>query len=277
MNLTLIGVRKFLFRTATLVSIIIAVALVGLEFVGIGISYRAAVSGSSGGQGIDTATLAWFFQFPGAFDAIISIVFAFVGIIGLIYVATLAGTEWSWGTLKVAVTRGHSRWQYVLSTFGSISIILLFGLLIVFVAGVAASFAGSSIAGLSPGSPLDPAALPGLFAKLFRTWIALASLTSIAYMITMVAKSQMAGIGTVIGYFLASIIGPALLPDFIREIFKYLPFSITGDAIGLGGPPGTLSSTSAIDSSWALLITIGWLVGSLAVTCLAVERTEITG
>jgi hypothetical protein len=112
---------------------------------------------------------------------------------------------------------------------------------------------------------------------LLRTWIALSALTSLAYTITMVAKSQMAGIGTGIGYFLVSIIGPALLPDFVKEIFKYLPFSITSDAIGLVGPPGTLSSVNALDPNVALLITVAWLVGCLAVTCLAVERTEIPG
>ena len=276
MNLTLIGVRKFWTRTATFVSIIIAIGLVGLEFFGIAISYRST-SGDSGNMGADPALFRWFLQFPGAYDAVLSIVFTFLGIIGLIYVATLAGTEWSWGTLKVAVTRGHSRWQYVVSTFASISIILLFGMLIVFVAGLGASFVGASIAGISLGNPFDLTVLPGLLAKLVRTWIALTALTSLSYLITMVAKSQMAGIGTIIVYFLASLIGPALLPDFIKEIFRYLPFSITSEAIGLSGPPGTIASANAFDPNVALLITIGWLVGCLAVTCLAVERTEITG
>jgi hypothetical protein len=142
----------------------------------------------------------------------------------------MAGPESSWGTLKVAVTRGQSRSVYVVATFAWISIILLGGLLITFLAGLLASLEGASVAGLSAGNPLDPSVLPGVIAKLLRTWIALSALASIAYAITMVAKSQMAGIGTVISYFPASLIGPALLPDFIREIFRYLPFSITGDA-----------------------------------------------
>ncbi|HEX7590924.1 MAG TPA: hypothetical protein VF375_03165 [Candidatus Limnocylindrales bacterium] len=112
---------------------------------------------------------------------------------------------------------------------------------------------------------------------LLRIWIAISALTSLAYAITMVAKSQMVGIGTVIGYFLVSIIGPALLPDFVKEIFKYLPFSITSDAIGLVGPPGTIASVNAVEPTAALLITIGWLIACLAATCLSVERTEITG
>jgi ABC-type transport system involved in multi-copper enzyme maturation permease subunit len=277
-NLILIGVRKFSTRTATLVSILIAVALLGLEFVGIAISYRAAVSGGTRGGGLDPATFSWFLTFPGAFDAVLSIIFSFGGIIGLIYVATTSGSEWSWGTLKVAVSRGQSRSLYVIATFASISIILLGGLVVMFLAGMVATFVGASVAGLSVGNPFDVGVFPGLLAKLLRTWIALSALTSLAYAVTMVAKSQMAGVGTVIGYFLVSIIGPALLPDFIKEIFKYLPFSISSDAIGLSGPPSAAATTSsAIDPTYALLITIGWLVGLIAVTCLAVERTEITG
>jgi ABC-type transport system involved in multi-copper enzyme maturation permease subunit len=273
-NLILIGVRKFSSRTATLVSILIAASLVSLEFAGIALSYRGAV-GTRGG-GLDPATFSWFLTFPGAFDAVLSIIFGFGGIIGLIYVATMSGTEWSWGTLKVAVSRGQSRSLYVLATFASISIILLGGIVVMFLAGLVATFVGASIAGISAGNPFDPAVFPGLLAKLLRTWIALSALTSLAYAVTMVTKSQVAGVGTVIGYFLVSIIGPALLPDFIKEIFKYLPFSISGDAVGLSSPPSSAVS-SAIDPTYALLITIGWLVGLLAVTCLAVERTEITG
>ncbi|HEX7490211.1 MAG TPA: hypothetical protein VF337_00730 [Candidatus Limnocylindrales bacterium] len=277
MKLILIGVRKFWTRTATLVSILIAVGLLCLEFVGIAISYRAAVSGGTRGEGMDPSTFSWFLTFPGAFDAILSIIFSFGGIIGLIYVATMSGTEWSWGTLKVAVSRGQSRSLYVIATFASISLILLGGVLVMFVTGLVAAFVGASIAGISAGNPFDPAVFPGLLAKLLRTWIALSALTSLAYAVTMVAKSQMAGVGTVIGYFLVSIIGPALLPDFVKEIFKYLPFSISSDAIGLSGAPGNASSGNIIDPTIALLITVGWLVGLIAVTCLSVERTEITG
>jgi hypothetical protein len=100
----------------------------------------------------------------------------------------MAGPEWSWGTLKLAVARGQSRSVYVVATFASISVILLDGLLIAYLAGMLASFAGAS-----------------------------------------------------------------------------------------GGPPGTLASVNALDPNVALLITVAWLVGCLTVTCLAVERTEITG
>ncbi|MGD0248301.1 MAG: hypothetical protein ABSB75_04535 [Candidatus Limnocylindrales bacterium] len=270
MKLAIFGIRKFWTRSATYVSLLVAVVLICFEFVGIGISYHSTTAE-------ERSTLIWFLTFPGAFEAVLTLVFAFVALIGLIYMATAAGSEWTWGTLKVAVTRGHPRWQYTLSTFASLSIILLVGLLITYAAGLAAALVGASIAGISPGNPADPAVLPDVLVKLARCWIGLLSLTSVAYLITMVAKSQMAGIGAVIGYFMVSIIAPALLPDFVKEIFKYLPFSISGDAIGLQGPPGTASSASAVEPNMALLIAIGWLVACLAVACLSVERAEVSG
>ena len=275
MSLVIAGIRKFWTRTATIVSLLVAVALIAMEFVVTAVTYRSA----PGRSGLDTATVKWLLTFPGAFDAVLSLVYAFLGIIGLIYVATASGSVWVWGTLKVAVTRGQSRWQYTVATFASLAIVLLIGMLITYAAGLVAVVIGGSISGLSLGNPADPAVLAQVFLKLVRCWIALAGLTSLGYAVTMVAKSQMAGIGTVIGYFIVSIVGPALLPDFVKEIFKYLPFSVCGDAIGVAGPPvsGAAAATSAVDPNVALLITIGWLVGCLAVASISVERAEITG
>jgi ABC-type transport system involved in multi-copper enzyme maturation permease subunit len=274
-RLAVFGIRKFWTRSATVVSLIIAVGLVVFEFVVVGITAR---SGSAGASGLDPVTVAWLLTFPNAFDAVLVLSFEFLAIVGLIYVATASGSEWTWGTLKVAVTRGHSRWHYTLSTFASLAMLILVGLLITYAAGLVAALAGASIAGLSPGNPADSAVLPGVLARFARCWIALVSLTSVAYVITMVAKSQMAGIGAVIGYSFVSMIAPALLPDFVKEIFKYLPFSISAEAIGITGPAvsGT-ASTSGIDPNVALLITIGWLLACLAVACLSVERAEVAG
>jgi ABC-type transport system involved in multi-copper enzyme maturation permease subunit len=276
MSLAVAGIRKFRTRSATIVSLVIAVALVALELVLVGVAYRSATTAQGG---TDRATLAWFLVFPGAYDAILALVFEFVAIIGLIYVATASGSEWTWGTLKVAVARGHSRWGYALSTFASLAAILLVGLLITFAVGVVGAIVGASVAGVSPGNPADPGALVGVFLKLVRCWIALLGLTSVGYAVAMIARNQMAGIGAVIAYFVASIAGPALLPDIVQQIFRYLPFSAGADAIGLQGPPTTAASapSTALDPNLALLVTVGWLAACLVAASISVERAEISG
>ena len=272
MSLALAGVRKFRTRSATIVSLIIAVLLVGLLLILEGVGYRNVSTDAS----VDTSSIVWLLSFPGAFDGVLEFTYLFLAIIGLIYVATAAGSEWSWGTLKVAVARGQSRWKYTVATFASLAIILLIGMLITFAAGLVAVVIGAAIAGLPLGNPFDPAVLWRIFLELTRCWIALTGLTSLGYAVDMVAKSQMAGIGTVIGFFIVSFIGPALLPDFVREVFKYMPFNVSGDAIGIQGPPGS-GSTTGVEPTLALAIIIAWLVGSLVVASISVERTEITG
>ncbi len=274
MSLAIVGIRKFWTRSATLVSLIIAVALVGLLLILEGFAYSSASKQAD----VQKSTFEWLLTFPSAYDGVLAFTASFAGIIGLIYVATVAGSEWTWGTLKVAVARGQSRSQYAIATFASLAILVLVGLVVTYAVGLLAAAIGGSLAGFKLGNPGDPTAVGQALVKLARAGIGLVALTSLGYAITMVAKSQMAGIGTVIGYFIVSIIGPAFLPDAVKEVFKYLPFSVASDAIGLQGPPGSVSgSANSIDPNLALLVAVAWLIGCLAVTAIAVERTEITG
>ena len=39
----------------------------------------------------------------------------------MVYGAAIAGSEWTWGTLKAAVARGESRSRYQLLSFASIA------------------------------------------------------------------------------------------------------------------------------------------------------------
>ena len=39
------------------------------------------------------------------------------------YAAAIAGSEWTWGTLKTAVARGESRSRYMLTTYLGIALV----------------------------------------------------------------------------------------------------------------------------------------------------------
>ena len=275
MRLVFAGVRKLRTRTASLVAAIVAAIIVGLEFLLIGVSVTMPAQST----GTDTNALRWFLTFPGAYDAILALVFALGGLVALIYVAAVAGSEWTWGTLKIAVMRGESRARYTIATFGSLAVMLLAGLLIAFAAGFLGAVAGASIAGLPLSGFADGDALPHLAISIVRCWIAICSLSAVGYAIAMVARNQMAGVGTVIGVYLASVIVPIALPRALQDIFKYLPFSVSGDAIGLSAPPsaGASQSVAGVEPTLALVVTLGWLAASLAVAALATERAEISG
>ena len=275
MKLVFAGVRKLRTRTASWVAAIVAAIIVGLEFLLIGVSVNMPAQTS----GTDTESLRWFLTFPGAYDAILALVFALGGLVALIYVAAVAGSEWTWGTLKIAVMRGESRARYTIATFGSLAVMLLAGLLIAFAAGFLGAIAGASIAGLPLGGFTDGDALPHLSLSILRCWIAICSLSAVGYAIAMVARNQMAGVGTVIGVYVASVIVPIALPEALQNVFKYLPFSVSGDAIGLSGPAGSngQQAVAGVEPTLALIVTVSWLAASLAVAALATERAEISG
>ena len=275
MRLIAAGLLKLRTRTATWVAAIVAALLIGVELVLVGVSLNLPASATGGP---DPTLTRWLVTFPGAYDAILSLVFALGGLIALIWVAAVAGTEWSWGTMRNAVVRGESRTRYTLGLFGSIAAILFLGMLTTFAAGIVGALLGCRIAGLNPGDILPAGAIPHVLASIVRCWIALTCLASVGFALTMAARSQMAGVGTVIGVYLASVLAPLALPDFLRRIFDYLPFSIAGDAMALYGPPvkGEASQISAIvEPTMALLVTIAWLVASLSVAVWATERVEI--
>lgn len=73
------------------------------------------------------------------------------GLFAVTYGAAIAGSEWSWGTLKVAVARGEARTRYVLGTFAGIAVVVTVGMLVTFAVGVGAGALAASIAGV----PLD--------------------------------------------------------------------------------------------------------------------------
>ena len=277
MRLVTAGLRKLRRRTASLVAVIVASLLVGLEFALIGVSLNLP-AGSTGGT--EPALMRWLITFPGAYDAILAIVFAFGGLAAMIYVAAVAGTEWTWGTLKMAVMRGESRSRYTIATFCSLSLMLLAGVVITLLAGVLGAIAGASIAGLPVRGLTDGAAIPHVIVSILRCWIAVTTLAAVGYAIAMATKSQMAGVGVVIGFFIGSVFAPIALPGVLHDIFKYLPFSIAGDAMDLFAPTATgqtATSASIVAPNLALAITVGWLVLSLAIAALATERAEIAG
>jgi hypothetical protein len=275
MRLFFAGVRKLRTRTASWVALIVAVLLVGLMIFLVG--WSASLPSST--TATERETLEWFVRFPGAYDAVAIFAFEYAGFVAMIYVAAVAGTEWTWGTLKVAVMRGESRTRYSLATFGSVALLLLVGALAVFAAGILGAVCGALAAGVPVQGFTDGDALPHLASLFVRCWIALCCISAVAYAIAMVAKNQMAGVGAVIGLYIASVFVIAL-PKSLREIFEYLPFSAAGDAIGIIGPPSAGpagGSSIAIEPNLALLVAGVWIAGSLAVAALTTERAEIAG
>jgi ABC-type transport system involved in multi-copper enzyme maturation permease subunit len=229
----------------------------------------AATNGGGAQEGENPLALV---TFPGAYDLILSFLFGLGGLFAVIYGAAIAGSEWTWGTLKTAVVRGESRSRYLLTTFAAIAVVLAIGLFVTFVIGVVGAAAGSTIAGIGLDGIGDTAVLGGLPEDFVRGWIALTATAALGFAVATLARSQLAGIGVGIAFYFGETFAGIFLPDVVR----YMPFHLSAAAVGgggFGGPP----DPAALSAGTALVLVTVWLVGSLVVAAGFSERAEITG
>jgi ABC-type transport system involved in multi-copper enzyme maturation permease subunit len=269
----LAGLRKLVGRPASFISVGLLVGLLGLILIA---SATVPPDGDGqGGPGGGTSPRA-LVTFPGAYDLVLSFMFGLGGLVAVIYGAAIAGSEWTWGTLKNAVARGESRVRYMLSMFGAIVVMIGIGLAITFVLGVGLALLGATIAGVSTAGVSDADTLNRLPAMMSRGWFAVVEQAGLGFAIATLARSQLAGIGAGIAFYFGETFARIFLPDII----KYMPFAVAQASIdteGAGGPGGGGGFITSLEPDVALLLVAAWLVGALAVAVTFTERAEITG
>lgn len=269
MKLFVAGIRKLIRRPATYITFGLLVGLLALILLAVGATAGRPEAGANGQAGLLLVT------FPGAYTFVLSFILGLGGLFGVIYGAAVAGSEWSWGTLKAAVARGESRSRYQLLSFAAIALLLGGGLLLAFAIGVLVAAIGATIAGVSTSGLGDSEALgklPELFA---RGWVAMIEQAALGFAIATLARSQLAGIGVGIAVYFGEQFAAIFLPDIV----KYAPFNAAQSVVDVsargGGGGGAL--VSPLDPNTALLLVAGWLIGALVVTSLFTERAEISG
>ena len=268
MSLFLSGLRKLRRRAATTVTFGLLGGLLSLIIIAV------ATTGSGPGgdePGFDPLTLV---TFPGAYELVLAFILQIGGLFALIYGAAIAGSEWSWGTLKAAVARGESRSRYVLSLFGGTAVITAVGLLVTFLIGVFAAVVGATIAGVPLDGMTDTQRILDLAEPAGRGLVGITAQGALGFAIATLARSQLAGIGFGIGLYFGGTFATIFLPDIVQ----YLPFQLASTATGGGGgfgdgPP----ATTGISPDLAVLLLGVWLIGSLVVAAGFSERAEITG
>jgi ABC-type transport system involved in multi-copper enzyme maturation permease subunit len=266
------GIRKLVRRPATFVTFGLLVGLLALIYLAVGATAKQAIAANpeSGANALLLVT------FPGAYTLLLSFILGLGGLFAMIFGAAIAGSEWTWGTLKAAVARGESRSRYQIASFAAIALMVLVGLLVAFAIGIVVAVIAAGLAGV-PVNGLDDSATIRTFPELLaRGWLALGEAAALGYAIATLARSQLAGIGVGI----AAYFGEQFARIFLPDIVKYLPFSAanavvaTSDSFGGGGGGAALARLSP---DTALIVVAAWLIGALAVTAIFTERAEISG
>jgi ABC-type transport system involved in multi-copper enzyme maturation permease subunit len=267
MRILLSGLRKLQRRPATWLTFGILTGL--LVMIIVAVAATAGEGDGPGPGGPDPLTLV---TFPLAYELILGFIVGLGGLFAVTYGAAVAGGEWSWGTLKMAVARGESRSRYMLLTFGAVAAYLVAGLLFSFLIGVAAAFIGANLAGVPTDGISDTDALGRLPEQFGRGWFAMAEQGAIGFAVATLARSQLAGIGVGIAFYFGEAFAGIFLPDIVR----YLPFNVASSAVGLGGG-GFGAGPDPLAQETAMLLVGAWLIGSLVVAAVITERAEITG
>ena len=271
MRLFVAGIRKLVRRPATYVTFGLLVGLLALIYIAVGATARQAATAANGGrQALLLVT------FPGAYSLLLSFILGLGGLFAMIYGAAVAGSEWTWGTLKAAVARGESRSRYQLLSFAAIGLMVGLGLVVAFGIGLVVAIIAAGLAGV-PTTGLNDAATIGTLPELLaRGWLALGEAAALGFAIATLARSQLAGIGVGIAVYFGEQFAAIFLPDVV----KYLPFNAatavvsTSGSFGGGGGGATIVR---LEPNVALVVVAAWLIGGLVVTALCTERAEISG
>ena len=271
MRLFVAGLRKLIRRPATYITFLLVILLLGLILISIGATARQAATQQGGGGPAAILLIT----FPVAYSFVLSFILGLGGLFAVIYGAAVAGSEWTWGTLKAVVARGESRSRYQLVSFAALTLLLGVGLVVAYALGIVLMVIGDTIGGISISGLSDTSALGTLPELLARGWLAIAEQAALGYTIATLARSQLAGIATGIGVYFVEQFSTIFLPDVV----KYLPFHVAGDvvAVGSGGGFGGGGQAQGLDPNTALLLVAIWLIGALVVTAAFTERAEISG
>lgn len=270
MRLFFSGLRKLVRRPATWVTVGLLMGLLALIIVAVGATANERASATR------EAAAKLLVTFPGAYDRILGFITGLGGLFAVIYGAAIAGSEWSWGTLKSAVARGESRVRYMLISYVSVAVMIAFGLMLTFAVGVIAAIVGAHLANVSTSGLGDAATLGGLPERLLKGWFAVVEEGALGFTIATLARSQLAGIGAGIAFYFGEGFASLFLPDMV----KYLPFSVANAALATGSSSaasGGFGAASALPADQALGLVGVWLVGALVVAALFSDRAEIAG
>ena len=274
MRLFVSGLRKLVRRPATWVTFGLLVGLLALIYLAVGATAKQAIvaNPTSGRQAMLLVT------FPGAYSLLLSFILGLGGLFAMIYGAAIAGSEWTWGTLKAAVARGESRSRYQVLGFASIALMVLVGLVIAFAIGIVVTIVAAGLAGVGTTGIDDSATIATFPELLARGWLALAEAAALGFAIATIARSQLAGIGVGIAVYFGEQFATIFLPDVV----KYFPFNAANAVVATsrsfgGGGSGGGATVARLDPNVALVVVAAWLIGALVVAALYTERAEISG
>jgi ABC-type transport system involved in multi-copper enzyme maturation permease subunit len=213
---------------------------------------------------------------PGSLSAAVNLI-SFIGVILLIILAgTIVGGEYNVGSIRIMLTRGPTRTQFLLAKIGTMLICSLFTLIVLTLVGIITG----ALLNLPNGSSIDFKFLTGAWVLHSILFLLAAVFTLLLYSVLAIClstlgKTTVAGVaGALMWWFLERILGSALeffslsnkgpFGDFLRAVPDYL---IANNISALlnnqeqymsGGSAGSISDLHAV---LVLIVYLGSFIG----------------
>lgn len=210
----------------------------------------------------------------------------FVGLVLLIILAgTIVGGEYGVGTIRLMFTRGPTRTQFLLSKIGTILVCVVFGFLIMMLAGMIVSTLLNLITGITPEMSNEALIHTPVFllVAIFNLFI----YTMLALFLATLGRSTAAGVaGTFVWIAVEFVLNVAcnliatFNRGFIGDFFKAIPdyfMSTNMNALADNQSHYIIESASSpLSDVHALLVLAVYLILFIGLSWLLIERRDIT-
>jgi len=258
MRLLSVSLLKLVRRPATRRTFAVMAGVLALLYLSLAASARALPPGEQAGAA--EAILV----FPDAYTSLASMLLTFAGLAAAAYAGAIAGSEWSWGAFRIAVTRGEARATYLVGTFVALAVVLLVGWLGLYAIWVVLVAASATLAGVGSGDPSATlGTLPGI---LLAGWWSVSMQAAIGFAAAFVTRSQIAGIAAVVALMVGEQLAGVIVP---ADVLRLAP-------LGAGGDLLVHVSDGALFEAAAAAVVVGlYLCAALGIAAFLARRTEV--
>ena len=256
MRLLRSSLGKLIRRPATVRVFVLLLGLLVLIYLSLGFSAKA-----SPGQ----ASLLKMLAFPDAQGGLAAMLLIFLGMAGAGYAGAVAASEWSWNTLRLALTRGESRVRYVLGLWLAIALLVAVAWAILWTLGVGAIVAAAWIGGVEGADPFGGGNLGRLAVMLAGGAWAVLMEVAIGFAVAFVSRSAVAGIAAVAGLFFLERFAELFAP---ADVLQFAPISAAENLIAAAGKSGAALGPP-------LAVTTVYLLVAVAAAGAVARRSEV--
>ena len=261
MRLLRSSLLKLLRRPATRRTLVILALLLAFIYLAIGASARAALDAQS--RESIRATL----EFPAAHGSLAGILLIFVGLAGAAYAGLVAGSEWGWGTFRVALARGESRVRYVIGLYVAVGLLALVGWVVLYALGLGLIILGGALGGIPAGNPLDQQDLGRFVALVAGGGWGILMEAAMGFSVAFVTRSPVAGITVMAGLYFVEQFAQLIVTS---DIWRLAPITAASSLVSTAGDEGI-----GVALIGPLLVTAMYLFGAIGLACLFARRTEV--